>query len=424
MSSVKKSPKANGSAKKSGKPGKALKRKANQIGSTQNGQPLTDEQRQAKKIKLKKDLHKATSVDELNQLQAAEKLYHSNFFHLQIEELLKEVKIKEKHQAFIDKWLPELTEYISSIQPDAEKVIAADLPWLKNKQVIPPISGDTPWAPSQYFFQYLPPKSISPIGSIRTSTLIGSKPAVDVCIEIPKEFFQKSNHLNGVYYQKRALYLAYIALQLSKWDQVAESHFSYASDDPLRPILCVKPTGKYGKHITFYLHVVCAEECFKLERFASDKSNVKQLLKSGEKKQKETEVLKTEVHTPTPHYNSSILRDLTTTCNQEFVNGWIEGNANIQNAIVLLKVWLRQRELDQGYGGFSGYILTAFVVHLMQKNRINLSMNSYQIIRQVWIAFGKQAHRCCEDVLEIFILIFQFCRQHIVERNRQKHFIV
>lgn len=379
MSSVKKGPKSNKPGEKLGNSKKILKRKSNQ-----NGHPLTDEERQAKKIKLKKDLHKATSVDELNQLQAAEKLYHSNFFHLQIEELLKEVKIKEKHQLFIDKWILKLTNCISSIKADTEKVFASDLPWLKNEEVIPPISESTPWVPSQYFFQYLPPKSIVPIGSIRTSTIIGSKPVVDVAIEIPREFFQKSNNANGVYHQKKALYLSYIALHLSKWDGVEECQFAFASNDPLTSVLRLKPAGKYGKHITFQLHVICAEECFKLDRFGFDKSNVKQLFRTYS-----TNILRTETHTPTPHYNSSVLKDLTTIRNEEFLNSWISGNSNIQDAIILMKVWLRQREFDQCYGGFSGYILTSFVVYLLQKNLINLSMNSYQIIRQMWIVLSK-----------------------------------
>lgn len=385
-------PNTNGTSNKIHNPKKAGKRKASALNESNPG-PISDEARKAKKMRLKKELNKVASVDELNQLQANEKLYHSNFFHLQIEELLKEVKIKDKHQAFIDKWLPTLVDFILAIEPDAEKLDATELPWLKSKRVVPPHSDDAPWAKSQFFFQYLQPKSINPIGSVRASTAVAVNPVVDVCIEMPPESFQKTNHLNGVYHQKRALYLSYIALRLSEWDQVAECKFMFAAGDPLRPVLRVKPAGKYGKHITFDLQAICADESFKLERFTPDKSNVKQLLRnSGSGQQKGTDVVRNDAHAATPHYNASILRDLTTIFNDEFLSNSMENNANVKNAIVLLKVWLRQRALDAGYGHFSGYILTAFVVYLLQKNRINLSMNCYQIIRQVWIAFSKYSH--------------------------------
>lgn len=397
MNGTKKSPKG----KLNGTPGKfvkAGKRKANVLNEpNKNGKPISEEERQVKKIKLKKDLNKIASVDELNQLQATEKLYHSNFFHLQIEELLKEAKLKEKHQAFVDKWLPSLQKFIMSIEPDSEKINASELPWLKSKKVVPPFSEEIPWVKSQYFFQFLAPKAVNSIGSLQTSTVIGFAPVLDVCLVMPPEFFQKGNHLNGIYHQKRALYLSYVALKLSEWDQVEECQFSYAAGDPLRPIVVVKPSEKHGKHIKFQIHAVCGEESFKLERFLPDKSNVKQLLQAGGKKPIDQSLAKNEVHTATPHYNSSILRDLTAVFNDEFLVNSIGGNSNIQSAIVLLKIWLRQRGLDAGYGGFSGYILSMFTIYLLQKGSINLSMNSYQIVRQVWIAFGKSCILSIDD---------------------------
>lgn len=368
-------------------PKKTAKRKANAVEDT--NKPLTDDERKAKKIKLKKQLNKIASVDELNQLQASEKLYHSNFFHLQIDELLKEVKLKPKYEVFVNEWISQLTEFVATIDEDTAKVPPTELRWLKNKSVVPPIGDDTPWAKSDYFFQFLHPKAITAIGSLRTLTVIGSNPVLDVCLEIPSEFFQKNNHLNGIYHQKRALYLSYIALKLKEWEQVDGCEFAFVRGDPLRPVVRVKPAGKYGKHLTIDLHAVCSEESFKLERFLPDKSNVKQLKKSGQSnKAKNEEIVKNDTHTATPHYNASILRDLTTVFNEEFLANSIE-TANVRDAIVLLKVWLRQRGLDTGFGGISGYVITAFVVYLLQKNRINVSMNSYQILRQIWIAFGE-----------------------------------
>ena len=50
---------------------------------------------------------------------------------------------------------------------------------------------------------------------------------------------------------------------------------------------------------------------------------------------------------PTPHYNSSILQDLIVDANEEYRATILESHPNLKDGILLLKVWLRQRGLDQ-----------------------------------------------------------------------------
>lgn len=216
-------------------PKKNGKRKATTtLPSTSAGAAAGDNK--AKKLKLKKELHKVANVDEINQLQASEKLYHSNFFHLQMDELLKATKVSEKRRAFIDSWLESLTTFLTSLASDEEKHAATDLKWLRKKNVCVPLAETIPFDESlKYFFQFLTPISVFPIGALRTSTIIDATDlALDVCMEIPHEFFHKTNHLNGVYHRKRALYLSYVALQLAKWDQIVECKFTLVQNDPLQ----------------------------------------------------------------------------------------------------------------------------------------------------------------------------------------------
>lgn len=100
---------------------------------------------------------------------------------------------------------------------------------------------------------------------------------------------------------------------------------------------------------------------------------------------------KNNEHSATPHYNSYILGDLNRKFNEEYLANAIAENAHVRDAIVLLGVWLRQRGLDIGYGGMTEFILSMFVAYLLQCKRISVSMNSYQIIRQVWINFDSGA---------------------------------
>lgn len=61
---------------------------------------------------------------------------------------------------------------------------------------------------------------------------------------------------------------------------------------------------------------------------------------------------------------------------------------NLRDGIILLKVWLTQRKLSKGYDGFTGHIMTMFVIYLLKMRKLNTFMSSYQIIRNVWICLG------------------------------------
>jgi Nrap protein. len=50
---------------------------------------------------------------------------------------------------------------------------------------------------------------------------------------------------------------------------------------------------------------------------------------------------------PTPHYNSSILQDLIMEANEEYRATILGSHPNLKDGILLLKVWLKQRGLDQ-----------------------------------------------------------------------------
>lgn len=343
----------------------------------------------AKKLKLKKDLHKVAKVEEINQLKATEKLYHSNFFHLQAEELLKETKLSEKRVVYVENFFKGLVDYVKSLPSEETETPVHELKWLKKNKIVPPISAVIPFDAAPIKFRFVTPSTVIPVGSFRSQTVINANPILDVCVEIPAEFFSKGNHLNGIYHRKKALYLSFLALKLKSWDQINECKFTFVNGNPFQPVLAIESAGKHGKHITFYLRAVCGEESFKIERLSPEKSNVKQLTKQSKSKKTSTDVIKNTEHSATPYYNSTILGDLNTKFNDEYLCNTLSSNTHVRDAIILLKIWLKQREYNAGEGGFNGFILSMFVAYLIQKNLITPSMNSYQIIRQVWIHLGE-----------------------------------
>lgn len=335
----------------------------------------------AKKPKLKKEAYKKTNVEEINQLKTTERLYHSNFFHLQTEELLKESKLADKHVKFIDTFYDQLVEFLTSLPTQEKEQAVHELKWLKKGKIQPPISTETLFDLSPIKFRFIAPTSVFKVGSWLTQTVINSEPIIDIYVEMPNEFFHEGNHLNGIYHRKKALYMSYLASSLSKWTGIVECKFSFIKGNPFQPALLLQADGKYGKHIRFQLRAACNEENFKMERFTPSKSNVKQVYNGN--------LVKNAEHSATPYYNSTVLTDLNAKFSNEYLANILESNVHVKDAIVLLKIWLRQRDLCGGHVGFNGYIMSMFIAFLMQKNLITTTMNSYQIIRQVWIQLGK-----------------------------------
>jgi len=73
-----------------------------------------------KKRKFENSLYKQPTVEELNQLRETENLFHSNLFRLQIEEVLNEVKLKNKYKALFEIWFEKLKAAIESIEETEE----------------------------------------------------------------------------------------------------------------------------------------------------------------------------------------------------------------------------------------------------------------------------------------------------------------
>lgn len=62
---------------------------------------------------------------------------------------------------------------------------------------------------------------------------------------------------------------------------------------------------------------------------------------------------------------------------------------NLRDGIILLKIWLAQRDLTKGFESFNGYVITMFVLYLLSIKKLNTFMSSYQIVRNVWSYLGK-----------------------------------
>lgn len=332
----------------------------------------------AKKAKNKNSTHvKPPTVQEINQLKETENLFHSNLFRLQIEEMLKQLKVSPKYQRLSNEWITDFNRVLGTIETtEKDKTIKKIRKSLKKQNgiVFPLEILDSN---QDHIFKIVKPTTSFIVGSQRIETSVGPIVEIDLCVEMPKESFRRNDDtLNGNYHQKRALYLTIITAKVKENEKLYEKlEFSYANGDKLKPILLVTPPGKLQSKLRFKIYVAAEEKSFKLHRFLPNKNNFRL---------DTTTSLDVGEHPPTPYYNATIIQDLTMSQNNDFLEETIGANQNLRDGIKLLKIWLKQRGLDVGVSGFNGFIVSMFVGWLVRERKLYPSMSSYQIVRCVW----------------------------------------
>lgn len=117
-----------------------------------------------------------------------------------------------------------------------------------------------------------------------------------------------------------------------------------------------------------------AEDLFKASRLAVDKNNVRL---EGE----DSDLSKGLP--ATPYYNNSVLEDGRMVAHLMALHEQLNGCPAMLDALLLLKVWMRQRELDESEDGLNGFLLAMLMAHLAQPSirKVSKSMSSYQIFK-------------------------------------------
>lgn len=310
----------------------------------------------AKKIKSDK-----LTVEEINELKETEDLYHSNLFRMQIDETLKEVKINNKSQEFIEKWVKTFNNFL-------QKLPKQDLTKLTKNSDYP--LNFAPMDPN-IEMTYQPPTKVATYGSYALKLNIRNESFVDVFVTMPNEILKRSDYHNQIYIHKKALYLMHIANKLKEKATLGGNvKVVNWKNDQLKPVLTIE-----AEDFNFCINAIASEDFFKLNRFVPATNNIK--FKKGE-----------ESNAPTPHYNFQILLDSTIEKNQQFMLKEIGSHENVRSAIKLLKIWAHQREFDAGFYPFNGFVITFYILYLLKIRKIYPTMSCYQIIRLFWNHLG------------------------------------
>ncbi|XAR73269.1 hypothetical protein NMG60_11007182 [Bertholletia excelsa] len=221
-------------------------------------------------------------------------------------------------------------------------------------------------------FKFKKPVAVQIGGSY--SMLCIAKPNVnlDVFVRMPKDCFHEKDYLNYRYHAKRCLYLCIIKKYLELSPLIERVEWSTFQNEARKPILVVHPATRIVESPGFLLKIIpTATSIFNISKLRLERNNIHSL--------KEGPVLQA-----TPKYNSSILEDLVLEDNSEFIKRTFLGWKELREALILLKVWARQRGSIYCYDCLNGFLLSVIMVYLATKsggNRINNSMNAMHIFR-------------------------------------------
>ncbi|TNM89755.1 hypothetical protein fugu_003989 [Takifugu bimaculatus] len=324
-------------------------------------------------VKLSRnDLYRPPTAEELNQLKEAESLFHCSLLKMQMEELLKEVVLSERKKRQIDAFLQTVTELLRTV-PRSSDVEVSDLSWLSGAARVPFLL--VPKA-TKGKFHMTPPASIDLIGSYPLGTCTKPRVVVDLAVTIPADVLHPKDVVNQRYPRKRALYLAGLAQYFASSSDIGAMRYSCLHGNRLRPVLLLTPPGKDSASFSIRIHACPPPGFFKPNRFHPRRNNIRTDWYTG---------LQTPLsemsEPPTPLYNSSILGDLLPRAHLQFLSAVSSQCSEFANGVALLKVWLRQRELEQGTGCFSGFLASMLMAYLLTTHRTSNTMSAYQLLR-------------------------------------------
>ncbi|KAF5299559.1 hypothetical protein FQR65_LT09364 [Abscondita terminalis] len=355
----------------------------------------------SKKLKSdKSSLYKQPTAEEISRLRETEQLFNSNLFRLQIEQLLDEIKIKDKYKKLFNDWYENFQNVIESL-PEFKFKISELNGKIKNKLLKELINVHKSMIKTDQDVNVIlkKPDECVFFGPHLLNLSIRPKYVVNLGVRIPKQCLLPGDYLNNRFHIKSNYYATYLYVNLMKSKICTDIALENSS-------LLIIPN--ISDKILLKIHVVPPDNIFKLSKFEPNKNNVREnyfgdLYECNEVLLKET---------GTPFYNSRFLHDLTLIANYKSTEETLKGLKNVQDGIKLLTVWLQQRGLYGDDFGFSETLLINSIVYLIKKRKINKHMSSYQVVRNFWVFisttnWGEIPISLSEDVKPDLLKIYQ-----------------
>lgn len=337
-----------------------------------------------------KKQRKQLSAQQIQIARETAELFKSNIFKLQIDELVKEVKLKESHVTKIEKVLHRIHDLISKVPAITDLSLQQAEHHFNSKKIVIPFPDPKP-AKANYKFAYLPPQDVLLVGSFGLKTGVASShgSSIDMSLTMPKELFQPKDYLNYRAFYKRAFYIAYLAehlVPLSKKNNLpVKISYHFLNGDVLCPVLkleSIQTDNSEDLHFhktkfTINLIVGFPFAIFDNKKILPDKNCIR-IQTEGD-----------EENRATPLYNSSLVSLTAYDYYLKYLYTLKKLAELFKDACILGRLWLQQRNLGSsfqsgGFGHFEFAILMSSLLHGggVNGNKILLhGFSSYQLFK-------------------------------------------
>ncbi|KAJ0961338.1 hypothetical protein J5N97_000600 [Dioscorea zingiberensis] len=285
----------------------------------------------------------------------------ANSMDLKVRELLKEVRIDSATSKTLDKAVSSIVDAIRAIP---ERVVSSKgaRKFIEDLRV----------PANKVRFTFKCPESAVVAGSHSVRSIARPDINVDLLVRLPKECFHRNDYLNHRYHAKRCLYLCVIAKSLKSSPLVQKIGWSAFQNEARKPVLIVSLVHELSELHGCYIRIIpTASSMFDVSRLNLNRNNVREVSHDG-------------ISQPTPKYNSSILEDMFLEDNAEFVKKMFLEWSSLEEALILIKVWARNRSSIYMHDCLNGYLISVIMAYLATRsggNCINKSMNAMQIFR-------------------------------------------
>ncbi|RMJ25556.1 hypothetical protein PHISP_03573 [Aspergillus sp. HF37] len=316
-------------------------------------------------------------------------LYKSNFFKLQLDELLTESRPNyEKQASKLQGTLHKLKDVIERLPERPQKsVLEAEKEMRSVHGVAVPFPEPRPGKETKYPMFYARPSNINVVGSFALKTGIRSaEPSVvDLVVTMPSSLFQEKDYVNHRYFHKRAYYIACLAAGIKEAKELdVELKFGLQDSDSLRPVIVLEPADSErsesaGTRSQIRIITAIDGAVFPMSRTLPMKNNIRQS-SSGEN---------TGHEESTPFYNGALRSEATVGPYHKYLHSTAQKCDSFRDACVLGRTWLKQRGFassvqNGGFGGFEWGIVMSLLFESGGpdgKPLLSTSYSSYQLFK-------------------------------------------
>ncbi|KAG5437106.1 hypothetical protein PCANB_001227 [Pneumocystis canis] len=325
-------------------------------------------------IKNKKRKKDFLTEQEIEKFRKNENLFKSNYFKLQLDELLHEATFDCKDIKEIQNYISQIKNIIENIPNKEENDIHFITKEMKEYNICIPFPEPKPSKDIKYRFSYYKPTSINVIGSFFLKTSIkGEEFSIDLAVEMPKEMFQRKDYMNYRYFYKRSYYLASLAAGIKKSPQFkGKLSFQLFNGDQLKPVILISHTKDnetldYKKKWNILIIPFIPQDVFQSRKLYQNKSCI------------------TFSNYSTPNYNFSLLSDSTLYQHHMMLLSCLQSCPAFKNASILGRIWLERRGFSSqkiGFGNFEWDMILAY--HLQhENNQLFQEYSSYHLFKTI-----------------------------------------